>query len=178
MENRWWMFVGILASDGRRSATGKEPLQVGTLVCVSSLIIRMSSIHHVPRGWRQIRNRCDIYPYPGNLTTTRHPITCIPGRCRFHALYIYKIYVPYGRTTHPRRKKKTFFLPFLNIMHIVHAYGCANSDENISFVTDIIREPKPVWILLLLLYYGSAIVLECNICLQQQLWNKNEYDEC
>lgn len=89
------------------------------------------------------------------------------------AVFMHYIYTKYMCRMGGRRtlvEKKTFFLPFLNIMHIVHAYGCANSDENISFVTDIIREPKPVWILLLLLlYYGSAIVLECNICLQQQL---------
>lgn len=77
MENRWWMFVGILASDGRRSATGREPCagllclvcpRVCVYICVyicmymcwSSLIIHMSSIHHTPWGWRQIRNRCNI----------------------------------------------------------------------------------------------------------------------
>lgn len=115
MENRWWMFVGILASDGRRSATGKEPLQVGTRVCVSSLIIRMSSIHHVPRGWRQIRNRCDIYPYPGNLPTTPLPDHSYTRTIPFlyNIIYIHTMYVPYARSTHPRRgSKKKHFSPF------------------------------------------------------------------
>lgn len=100
------MFVGILASDGRRSATRPRqcleagPRRLYVCVCVwartlytrivwvvrvcvysSSLIIRMSSIHHAPRGWRQIRNRYDIPPtLRSALTRGRPPSLPYPRR--------------------------------------------------------------------------------------------------
>jgi len=134
MENRWWMFVGILASDGRRSATGKEPLCRSERACVwahSSSACHRSIMY--PGGddksviaaiYTPIRA---TFPPPANRSLVHQDYTVF-----IHYIYIfvclcvcvYKMYVPYGRTTHPRRgsKKKTFFLPFLNIMHIVHAY--------------------------------------------------------
>jgi len=133
MENRWWMFVGILASDGRRSATGKEPLQVGGRACVWA---HSSSACHRSIMYPGGDDKSVIAAIYTPIQATLLPPTTSTLRYRFHTYYVWNVQniCAVCQNDAPsswiEKKKKHFFFFLFCILFTFYTgmYVCAKVD--------------------------------------------------